>query len=309
MKKVSFTDFIQHELSKQLALKDLSYSIKHQSIGQHLPLNTEYGQGKVTILPLIADSSVVIFQFKPSKNVEVYQKKIKQTGLSFTVHLSGTLSCIIDQYIIKFDQGQTSLQRSAQYVEYGATQFFSGQNYCQVTLHLSHEWLSQQREGLSLALLKHDFWSGIYFAGHLTEQTKAICLQLVNDESLRTNFHLISAKALALWAYQLPVIAELDFQQNNNQHIRKASDISSIRQAALILEKNMQSPPDIQCLARAVGINDHKLKQGFKIIFQQPPFTYLRERRLLRARDLLKQGCSVGKVAEEVGYKISSHFS
>lgn len=309
MRKISFSDFIQHELSKKLVLEDLSKSIISQRIGQCLAINEQYGHGKVTILPLMADSSIVIFQFSPSQNIEVYQKEMMQTGLSFTANLSGKLYCILEKQRVEFDQNQTSLQRSVQRVEYSATQFLSGQNYCQITLHLSHEWLSQRGEVLSLALLNHDFWSGSYFAGQLTEQAKIVCLQLVNDQSLQNNFHLISAKALALWAYQLPIISELNFQENNNKHIRKASDISSIRQAALILEKNMQSPPNIKCLARIVGINDHKLKQGFKIIYQQPPFTYLRERRLSRARELLKQGCSVGKVAESIGYKSASHFS
>ena len=71
----------------------------------------------------------------------------------------------------------------------------------------------------------------------------------------------------------------------------------------------MQSPPNIQGLAKIVGINEHKLKQGFNHIYKQPPFTYLRERRLCHARDLLNQGISVTKVAEQVGYKSVSHFS
>jgi AraC-like DNA-binding protein len=309
MQKVPFQDFIQSELSKQLLFKDVSESIKSQNIGQRLPINNLYGDGEVTVLPLMADSSIVIFQFKPIENIEVYQKNMRQTGLSFTANLSGLLSCIIDQNTVKFDQGQTSLQRVTQFIEYGATQFTAGQSYNQITLHLSHEWLSQRGENLSLDLLQHDFWSGTYFAGLLSQKAKATCLQLINDESLKSNFHLISAKALELWAYQLPVITELDFQNRSNRYIQKASDISHIRQAALILEQNMQSPPDIQCLARAVGINDHKLKQGFNIIYQKPPYTYLRERRLSRAKDLLKQGYSVGKVAEKVGYKSPSHFS
>jgi AraC-like DNA-binding protein len=309
MEKISFSDFIHHDLSKELVLKDLSKSIQSQRIGQCLAINDKYGDGNVTILPLMADSSIVISQFEPSQNIEVYQKEMMQTGLSFTVNLSGMLNYIFEKKRLVFEQNQTSLQRSTQRVEYSATQFFSGQSYCQITLHLSHEWLSQRNEVLSLALLKHDFWSGTYFAGQLTEQAKIICLQLVNDQSLYNNFHLISAKALALWAYQLPIISELDLNQKNSKYSHKASDISCIRQAAIILEKNMQSPPNIKGLARIVGINDHKLKQGFKIIYQQPPFTYLRERRLLRARDLLKQGCSVGKTAETVGYKSASHFS
>lgn len=309
MEKVVFSEFIKHELTKQLLFNDLSQLIKKQKVGYLLPIDKDYGAGEVTMLPLIADSTLVIFEFTPHRDLEVYQTQIIQKGLSFTINLSGSMVFIADEKRFYFDKNQTSLQKTEQKLAYGATQFFKGQKYCQVTLHLSHEWLSQRGEILSLALLQDDFWLGSYFAGNLTDQASVLCNQLVNEKELQSNFHLTSAQALSLWGNQLPVIAKLNIGSSNKNQMHKASDVSCIRQAASILEKNMQSPPDIQSLAKLVGINDHKLKQGFNYIYKQPPFTYLRERRLSRARDLLTQGVSVTKVAEEVGYKSVSHFS
>ena len=217
MEKVTFSEFIKSELTKQLEFNDLSLSIKAQKVGHLLPINDSYGTGKVTILPLIADSTIVIFEFTPSKDLEVYQTQLTQSGLSFTANLSGSMLCIADNKRFTFDKGQTSLQKTEQEIKYGATQFFKNQQYSQVTLHLSHEWLSQRSEVLSLALLQDDFWLGSYFAGNLTPQSILLCNQLTNDKELQSNFHLISAQALSLWGNQLPVIAKLNVPPKKHQ--------------------------------------------------------------------------------------------
>lgn len=59
-----------------------------------------------------------------------------------------------------------------------------------------------------------------------------------------------------------------------------------------------------------MGLNERKLKEGFQQIFQTSPFTYLRDRRLEKARELLTNPeNSVQEVASATGYASRSQFA
>jgi AraC family transcriptional activator of pyochelin receptor len=87
-------------------------------------------------------------------------------------------------------------------------------------------------------------------------------------------------------------------------------EASLIREAAEVLVREMAHPPSLVELARRVGLNDFKLKAGFKQVFGTTAFGYLYERRMERARHLLEAGeMNVGEVALEVGYASPSRFA
>jgi len=63
-------------------------------------------------------------------------------------------------------------------------------------------------------------------------------------------------------------------------------------------------------LARIVGLNEYKLKHGFKEIFQTTVFGYLAEKRLELARDyLIDPNKSITDIADLLGYSSIQHFS
>ena len=89
-----------------------------------------------------------------------------------------------------------------------------------------------------------------------------------------------------------------------------ASDVSRVRDAREILLQDMENPPSMTQLARMAGINEKKLKYGFKQVFGMPVFEYFRNYRLEMARDLLASGImSVTEVGVHIGYQSLSHFS
>lgn len=89
-----------------------------------------------------------------------------------------------------------------------------------------------------------------------------------------------------------------------------AADIARLKKARDILEENLVDPPSILELAHRVGINDCKLKKGFKALFDTTPFGYLKERRMIAARSALLEGAvSVTEVANQVGYTNLGHFA
>ena len=62
-------------------------------------------------------------------------------------------------------------------------------------------------------------------------------------------------------------------------------------------------------LAKDAGINEHKLKNGFKELFGQPVFVHIREQRLLLAKKLLQETrLDETAIAKKAGYKTLSGF-
>jgi AraC-like DNA-binding protein len=89
-----------------------------------------------------------------------------------------------------------------------------------------------------------------------------------------------------------------------------AQDIEQLHQAKDILLQRAKHPPSLSELARLVGLNDRKLKQGFRQLFGTTVFGYLRDYRMQQAQHLLHQShMSVAQVAAKVGYRNSEAFS
>jgi AraC-like DNA-binding protein len=64
----------------------------------------------------------------------------------------------------------------------------------------------------------------------------------------------------------------------------------------------------LQELARQVGINEFKLKNGFKELFQTTVFGYLSDVKLQNAKQQLLEGVPIKSVAEALGYSSVQHF-
>lgn len=90
----------------------------------------------------------------------------------------------------------------------------------------------------------------------------------------------------------------------------KSYDIEKLQEAKSIVENNLANPYSLKNLAHKVGLNDFKLKRGFKELFGFTVFGYLHELRMLKAkRMLLTEKDSVTEVSGEVGYQHPHHFS
>lgn len=90
----------------------------------------------------------------------------------------------------------------------------------------------------------------------------------------------------------------------------RPDDIERIRHAGQILHARLDLPPSLMELARLIGINDHKLKLGFREVFGTTVFGYLHELRLERSRQLLEAGnLNVTEAARAVGFVNRSYFA
>ncbi|NVK05308.1 MAG: helix-turn-helix transcriptional regulator [Flavobacteriia bacterium] len=90
---------------------------------------------------------------------------------------------------------------------------------------------------------------------------------------------------------------------NDEENVRK------IKMAKEFLMKNMSQPPSIKDLAREVGLNEYRLKVGFKEVYGNTVYGYLLDHKMEHARTLLDSSkYKVNEVAYTLGYTNPSHF-
>ncbi|PIG95278.1 AraC family transcriptional regulator [Gloeocapsopsis sp. IPPAS B-1203] len=89
----------------------------------------------------------------------------------------------------------------------------------------------------------------------------------------------------------------------------QADDVERINEAKKILIQHIDNPPTLLTLARQVGLNDRKLKQGFRQVFNTTVFGYLHHYRMEKARQLLIEQWSISAIATAVGYASPTAFN
>lgn len=119
----------------------------------------------------------------------------------------------------------------------------------------------------------------------------------------------LQSKAIELLALQCEQVE----QESNGQHkMNKVSrsDEERIYHARDLLLANAQEPLCLSDLARKAGINEFKLKSGFRKVFDNTVFGYLSDYRLDQAKQMMREGThSFTDIADELGYSSLQHFS
>ena len=138
--------------------------------------------------------------------------------------------------------------------------------------------------------------------------TKAILKQITTKkiaEPLKTIY--TKGKVYELLSYYFSAPSE-----NDNEHcpyIANEETASKIKHAKQLIIEQMNQPPSLDELAKAVGLNIKKLKTDFKGFYGAPVFTFLLNYKMELAKKLLQeQQLNVNEIALHLGYSTSSHF-
>lgn len=92
--------------------------------------------------------------------------------------------------------------------------------------------------------------------------------------------------------------------------IKTRTDKEKIIAVRDLINEQVQSPPNLSQIARIVGLNEYKLKRGFKETFQTTVFGYLAEQRLHLAHRFLRDtGKTAAEISLELGYATPQHFN
>jgi AraC family transcriptional regulator, transcriptional activator of the genes for pyochelin and ferripyochelin receptors len=126
------------------------------------------------------------------------------------------------------------------------------------------------------------------------------------DHTLKDLFLL--SKTLELLV--LSVQAHATSKQKRPLFLKKKSDKEKVIAARDMINENLTNPPSLSDVAKTTGLNEYKLKRGFKELFETTVFNYLTNQRLNLALEYLKQSSKTSaEIAFELGYKTPQHFN
>ncbi len=110
--------------------------------------------------------------------------------------------------------------------------------------------------------------------------------------------------ALAMGRFKSPSLPEAHGRLPSS---REKEQLYQVRQ---ILDRQYHDPPTLAALARQTGLNQTKLKKGFKHLFHTTISAYVLSRRMEKGHELLEKGdTTVSEVAYQVGYANRAHFT
>jgi AraC-like DNA-binding protein len=157
----------------------------------------------------------------------------------------------------------------------------------------------------------HEKEEQYFWRGKKSSTKNAILSQIIENRyagSMQRLF--LESRVLELMAFQLQECLGDSDQGGEYLKPLKSSDLERIHAARELLVKDFENPPSVAQLARSVGINEKKLKNGFRQVYGKPVFEYFRDFRLDHAREILASGTvTVSETAYRIGYQSLSHFS
>ena len=118
----------------------------------------------------------------------------------------------------------------------------------------------------------------------------------------------LRSKALELFVLFADVLSAKP--EEESRFLRNAADREKLYQVRDYLLQHYATPISLAALARFSGLNEFKLKNGFRALFHTSVIDFLLSHRLERARDLLLHtSLNVSEVAYETGYASPAYFS
>lgn len=149
--------------------------------------------------------------------------------------------------------------------------------------------------------------SGLEFTARTTPAMFRLMTEMLSAPYTGTLNHLfIEAKATELLLLQ---ITQFDRQIVNTEKL-SPSDTERLIFIKEYLDHHFADNLSIYSIARHAGINQTRLKSGFKQLFHNTVFGHITELRLTEARRLLlEEKLYVSEVADRVGYKYPHYFA
>jgi len=145
--------------------------------------------------------------------------------------------------------------------------------------------------------------------GAITPAMRLVLKQILQcpfRETLRQMY--LEGKVLELLVLQIAQWGENNLLLKNSLFFRP-DEIERLHHAKAILNQKLQNPPSLLNLARQIGLNDFKLKRGFREVFGTTVCGYVQSVRLEQAQQLLRgTNLAIAEIAYQVGYESTSHF-
>lgn len=150
--------------------------------------------------------------------------------------------------------------------------------------------------------------AGAYLVGFRTPRT----LLAVARQIASCGYEATAVRRLYLRAKAMETLAlTIDALTNavGAARVLSVRDRRKLDEARQLVERRFDEPWTIPLLARTVGLNERKLKLGFRTLIGRGVHAYLRDTRIEAATAMLAEGRRVTDVAVAVGFGNISYFS
>lgn len=148
----------------------------------------------------------------------------------------------------------------------------------------------------------------IYKKDHTSTNLNIVLKQiLASNDNGKTGDIFRYAKSLEI----LSIYFARQAQEENTScpYLQDEDSVKRIKKAKDILIARMKDPPVTSELATEVGLNEHRLKEGFKSLYGSTLFQYLLDHKMNHGKAMLDTGnFKIKEVAYELGYNNPSHF-
>lgn len=267
--------FEEHMLREQMSIVTAKYSMEDDV--------RIFGRGNSALLEI---------QINLSDRDISYETKSKQ------LEITGARSANIKYLSAEDNQANILFQKGATYQTFDI--------HLPVTLldryagesQLMDEFLKNIQSGISASLVSHRL------------QISPLIYSIIQDVKTCTFEGLTRKIYLESKAFELIALLYEQSENKKNSIPLSKLDQEKIQEAAEIIRGNLEKPFTILELSRLVGMNQTKLKNGFKLLFDNTIFGYLQDIRMHQAKKyLLDTSLSVQEIALLLGYQNTSNFS
>lgn len=234
--------------------------------------------------------------------------------MHFTLSGSGTMMDNQHGQQYQFRENEHNMHYLPSFAGYGT--YESSKRYKFFEIHFPLAYFLQLAQSGSPGLQR---FAEIIAGGNITRLSRESlpisfamhqCIQGIMKCRLEGGLKLLflQSKCIELLALQAQMYEEMEAGPSGNIHC--LIDKERILYARQYLVQHALQPPSLAELAKVAGINEFKLKQGFKQVFNTTVFGYLSDYKLHQAKELLLQGhTAIKEVADNLGYSSVQHFS
>lgn len=149
-----------------------------------------------------------------------------------------------------------------------------------------------------------------FFARESGEENLIPISRQLLPELQKACFALLNEKESLIIQYQLffEILALLEKGEKENRQTVEIQLPEDVREALKYIDGNLAEPLTVRSIAEAAHVSVNTLERHFLQAIQLSPGEFLKQRRMHRARKLLRQGASVAQASADSGFSDCSHF-
>lgn len=146
-------------------------------------------------------------------------------------------------------------------------------------------------------------------SNHMTTEMVEIANQIIDCEyEGLTRKMFIESKSLELMTKHILMISKLQIPENKS--LLRQDEIAIIQKIKEQIDDKISNPPSLFEIAKNAGLNHTKLNAGFKQLYDNTVFGYIRSQRLEKAKSMLiSTELSISEISYQLGYSSPSHLT